>query len=474
MLYLVLKLLSAITLKYFPASWHYYSYLLVSSFFLIPYYTLLSTLSKFIKWVALKVDEWALPSSTAFSPPADIISVTEKAIMLPEEIKKVHSFFEFIPYVLMTGTLAFIVIIIIQNYKLNQRIYSVCHLLTDKEILEVLSGCKQEMGIKKEIPVYICNYASTPFISGIFKPRIVIPNIEFHSEELRYIFLHELTHWKKHDAWLKYLMLFINAVHWFNPLAYMIRRDIDSFCESFCDKSVTTSMNDEERRQYCELILSVLWHLTDQNTNLSSAFSDKRKIERRVYLIMKTENSKKWMRMFAVVMTLALSLIGTVTAYAYAYDKVIPSDSQTNVDTSIKEEVEIGAPLASAKAVTLQSQTGVIADSEIKTASEVALSDEIGLLATYSYNWTVAANSYSRGSNEYYLREGDTVEVSGSWAETNSDIRIGIYDGTTFHYISGSGGSVSGTFKAPAAGNYKFMIRNMSDVDIHISGFYSL
>lgn len=474
LLYLILKIFSTLTDKYFSVAWHYYSYLFISSFFIIPYYTLLSTLSKVNKWVNLKVDDWVLPSSRALSPPDDIISVTEKVVTLPEEINKIHSFFEFIPYVLMTGTLMFIIIVIVQNYKLKRRIYSVCYLMTDKEILKVLSGCKQELMIEKEIPVYICDYAHSPFISGIFRPRIVLPNIEFSIGELRYVFLHELTHWKNHDALLKYLLLLINVVHWFNPLAYMIRRDIDRFCESFCDKSVTNSMNNEERRQYSELILSVQWHLADQNINLSSAFSDKRKIERRVNMIMKTENSKKWIRIFAVVMTLALAFGGTVTVYAYANDKVIPSEVQTNVDTSLKEEVEIGAPLALTKAVTLQSQSGAIADSDIKTTSEVALSNEIGLLATYSYNWTVSANSYSQGSNEYYLREGDTVEVSGSWAETSSNIRIGLYDGSTLYYISGSGGSVSGSFQVPAAGNYKFMIRNMSDVDIHISGFYSL
>ena len=473
LLYLVLKLLSAVTLKYFSVAWHYYSYLFICSFFVIPYYFLLSVLPKYDKWVTLKVDECALPSSTTLSPPTDIISVTEQATTLSGEISKVHSFFEFIPYALMTGTLVFIVIIIAQNNKLNRRIYSVCHLLIDKERLEVLSECKQELMIEKEIPVYICDYTRTPFISGIFKPRIVLPNIEFSISELRYIFLHELTHWKNHDAWIKYLVLFINVVHWFNPLAYMIRRDIDNFCESFCDKSITTSMNNEERRRYCELILSVLWNFADQRTNLSSAFSDKRKIERRVCLIMKTENSKKWIRMFAIVMTLVIALAGTITAYAYANDKVIPTEPQTNVDKPLKEEVEIGIPLTSAKAITLKSQTGVIADSDFKILSETALFD-IGPLATYSFNWTVAANSYSQGTNEYYLRQGDTVEVSASWAETSSNIRIGIYDGSTFYYLSGSGGSVSGTFEVPVAGNYKFMIRNMSDVEIHISGFYSL
>ena len=60
------------------------------------------------------------------------------------------------------------------------------------------------------------------------------------------------------------------------PISLYARRDIDRFFEQSCDESVVKSMNNQERRRYCELILNVLWNVTDQNTQLFSAFSDKR------------------------------------------------------------------------------------------------------------------------------------------------------------------------------------------------------
>ncbi|MGI5920755.1 MAG: M56 family metallopeptidase [Syntrophomonadaceae bacterium] len=348
-LYLILKLLSVVTFRYFTAAWHYFSCLVLSTFFLIPYYALLSRFDlNFIP----KVDELVLLPQTLLNPSSPIKSAAKKVAVSPGENYALYSCLEFIPYLLMAGTVIFTVIIIVQNYKLNRRIFKACRLAADPEILETFAKCKQELGIRKEIPVYISAYINTPFLSGIFSPRIVLPNIGFQAEELRYIFIHELTHWKNHDAWLKSLMLFINVVHWFNPLAYMARRDIDRLGEAFCDESVTRSMNQEERRRYCELILSVLWHVAEPN-NICSAFSDKRDIERRISMIMKAEKCKKWVRMFAVAMTLALAVTGTAAAYAATAggaEGIL--DSSAPISANVLSGANTGALVAEADGLT--------------------------------------------------------------------------------------------------------------------------
>lgn len=193
-LYLILKLLSVVTLKYFTAAWHYFSYLFLSTFFLIPYYALLS---RFDLHFIPDVDEWVLLSKTLLNPSSPINSAAEKIPAIPGESYITYSYLELLPYLLMAGTVIFTLIIIVQNYRLNQRIFRACRLADDKEILETFAKCKQELGIGKEIPVYISAYINTPFLSGILKPRIVLPNIELQAEELRYVFLHELTHWKR-------------------------------------------------------------------------------------------------------------------------------------------------------------------------------------------------------------------------------------------------------------------------------------
>ena len=365
-LYLILKLLSFLTLRYFTAAWHYFSGLFLSTFFLIPYYTLLS---RFDLQFIPKVDELVLLPQTVLNSSSPIKSAVETVAVSPGENYTLYSYLECIPYLLMAGTVIFTVMIITRNYRLNQRIFRACRLAADQEVLEIFAKCKQELGIGKEIPLYISAYINTPFLSGISKPRIVLPNIEFVAEELRYIFLHELTHWKNHDAWLKSLMLFINAVHWFNPLAYLARRDIDRLGEAFCDESVTRSMNREERRRYCELILNVLWYVSEPN-NICSAFSDKRNLKRRISMIMKAEKSKKWVRMFAVAVTLTLAMTGTAAAYAAtAGGAEMIIDSPAPISANVLSGANAGLLVAEADGFT-PAQSEALPESEVYSISK--------------------------------------------------------------------------------------------------------
>lgn len=317
-LYLILKAFSIVTMKYFKASWHYYTYTAVYMFLLLPYHKhvpLLDFNQKINTELALPAlsSIVRLPSSSS----VDFVTVVDKTEHVPAPS------LDFLPYFLMAGTLAFIIIILIQNVKLYRRIFGVCKLTDKVQYQDILAKCKQEMKMSNCVLIYISPYASTPFLYGVFKPRIVLPDIEFTEEELRYIFRHELTHWKSRDAWLKCLMILINAIHWFNPLAYIARYDIDRFCELSCDESVVGEMNYDERKRYCELILGVLWNVTGHNVKLFSAFSDKRKqLEGRMSMIMKNEGLKRktWVSMFSVVMAMALILAGAITAYAATGD----------------------------------------------------------------------------------------------------------------------------------------------------------
>lgn len=471
-LYLLLKLLSVVTLRYFTAAWHYLSYLFLSTFFLIPYYTLLSSFDlHFIP----KVDQLVLLSQTVLN--TSVNSATEKIAAIPGESYTAYSYVELLPYLLMAGTVIFTVIIIVQGYRLNRRIFRVCRLAEDKGVLETLSKCKQEMGISKEIPVYISAYINTPFLSGILKPRIVLPNIELQAEELRYVFLHELTHWKNHDAWLKSLMLLINVIHWFNPLAYIARRDIDRLGEAFCDESVTRSMNQEERRRYCELILSVLWHVAEPN-NICSAFSDKQNIERRISMIMKAEKSKKWVRMFAAAVTLALAVTGTAAAYAATAggaEGIL--DSSAPLNTDVLSDANTGTLVAEADGLA-PAQSEVLPESEVYSVSK----DNVPMGTVYWPDTTIPYNTEMRfissASGGYFIiRSGITATFGFSiLGGSRENIRVAFKDrsGNTTVLFEGSASSktVSYTPSQDIEGNFYVWnkgVDNITLTDISLS-----
>ncbi len=129
---------------------------------------------------------------------------------------------------------------------------------------------------------------------------------------------------KNHSPWIAYLKAVygyffplacqtevnVNALHWFNPIVYLAYRDIVRYCELSCDESVIARMDNQERRRYCELILSILWNIASQNTKTISAFNDDRKhLERRIGMIMKNGNLKNKKVMIAV----SILLIRTVS-----------------------------------------------------------------------------------------------------------------------------------------------------------------
>ncbi len=101
----------------------------------------------------------------------------------------------------------------------------------------------------------------TPLLLGVFRPCILIPKKAFVAAgmetELRNILSHELTHLKRHDLIYKWAIVFVGAVHWFNPLMILIRKRINQACELSCDEAVIRRLDPADRRIYGETLLTM-------------------------------------------------------------------------------------------------------------------------------------------------------------------------------------------------------------------------
>jgi len=330
-LYLILRFLSIFTQKYFTATWHYYSHVLLYSLFFIPYFKLVS----FINLDKMRT----VPNKNRLVGPVENVSRETPIPMIVSDASRsittdshqishaLMNIWNIVPYVFIFGTVTFLAVTLIQNVRIHHRIFSLCELTNDPDILRELSVSKQKLGMTKEISVYLSPYISSPFLYGLFKPRIVLPTkIDFTIEEYRQVFLHELIHYRRRDVWVKCLLISVNALHWFNPLAYVARRDADRYCELSCDEQIVQSMNATERRRYCELLLNVLWNVADQRVKLYSALSDKKYyLERRIRMILKNEGKpRKSVRLFATLSTLMIMIVGIFAVYAAVSAKELP------------------------------------------------------------------------------------------------------------------------------------------------------
>ncbi|MBQ6165366.1 MAG: hypothetical protein IJK23_12900 [Clostridia bacterium] len=102
--------------------------------------------------------------------------------------------------------------------------------------------------------VYLCDGLPSPFLLGIFRPRIYLPS-DVTDEEQTFILAHEQAHLKRFDHIWKPLGFLLLSVYWFHPLlwvAYLLLcRDI----ESACDERVIKHYSDRERAMYSQTIL---------------------------------------------------------------------------------------------------------------------------------------------------------------------------------------------------------------------------
>ena len=88
---------------------------------------------------------------------------------------------------------------------------------------KILREIDSECPIKIEYNLAIAE----PFIKGLRHPVIYLPEKECNEKELEFILMHEYLHWKRKDLWKKFIINIIGMIFWWNPLAYLLCKDLE-------------------------------------------------------------------------------------------------------------------------------------------------------------------------------------------------------------------------------------------------------
>lgn len=109
---------------------------------------------------------------------------------------------------------------------------------------------------KKEKGVYVAENLRTPFVIGIFRPRIYLP-AGLTEEEKDCILCHERMHIHRGDTLVRGLAWIALCLHWFHPLAwaafYLMGRDM----EMACDEAVIRRIGEGRKKEYSGVLLSL-------------------------------------------------------------------------------------------------------------------------------------------------------------------------------------------------------------------------
>jgi beta-lactamase regulating signal transducer with metallopeptidase domain len=95
-----------------------------------------------------------------------------------------------------------------------------------------------QLGIKKEVLVYLSKTAATPLTIGFWKPVILVPIASINhlsTAQLEAVLLHELAHVKRNDYLVNIILSTVEIALFFNPFTQLISRTIRKERENCCD-----------------------------------------------------------------------------------------------------------------------------------------------------------------------------------------------------------------------------------------------
>lgn len=128
-------------------------------------------------------------------------------------------------------------------------------------LYELFKDTKYRIGIYANVPLMISDHVKTPGIAGVFNPRIIVPRKcaeRLTESELRCVFMHELTHYRRGDLFLHHVLLLLCYVHWYNPLVWLVLKQFKDEMEKACDLEVVDSVCSGSAQAYGYTLLQVL------------------------------------------------------------------------------------------------------------------------------------------------------------------------------------------------------------------------
>lgn len=240
----------------------------------------------------------------------------------------------------------------------------------DSETVHLAEQLCREMGIRRKISVYYMPVITTPMLTGIFSPCILLPANNFSSAELRLVLKHELSHFRHKDLYMKLFLVVCHAVHWFNPLVPFLFRMAEQECEHACDERVMEGENSESAGIYCRSILKTAENRFMPSLSSPSVstnfYSGKRSLKNRMKSILSTK--KKYpMRIVCFLVSAATLATGTLAAYAeteqaarFIRDSLTVTFDENEIkETKLPEETDITEEIAEYGTVTTAALTEI-------------------------------------------------------------------------------------------------------------------
>ena len=139
----------------------------------------------------------------------------------------------------MAGTMACLIPLVLGRLSL-WRLRRKSKPLTDESWLTLLEQAKKALSLRRPVTLLESPDRTMPMIWGLLRTKLLVPTEASRwSRQRRWVVaLHELAHARRWDCTIKLMAHLACAVYWFNPLAWVAFKRLQSEAETACDDLV--------------------------------------------------------------------------------------------------------------------------------------------------------------------------------------------------------------------------------------------
>lgn len=130
--------------------------------------------------------------------------------------------------------------------------------VSDTALLDRLAQIGEQVGVRCPVELYVNSLVASPLLVGFFHPCIILPTTDLTEKDFTYTVWHELIHFRKKDMFYKWLVQLTICLHWFNPLVWLMGREINRACEFSCDEAVLGALGGEARKAYGDTLFRAM------------------------------------------------------------------------------------------------------------------------------------------------------------------------------------------------------------------------
>lgn len=161
----------------------------------------------------------------------------------------------------------------------------------------------------------------SPFLAGIRKPLVVMPDKEFTDQEIRCIVAHEVLHYRNHDIFWKTFAEALCTIFWWNPVFRFMKNRLFHMIEIKNDRKLTAEMTSEEKSEYLDCLMEIVKASCEDSFTGTVGFSktDKKIFRQRVELIVSPGKINKGCQIVTGIVVAVLLFLSTAVVFEPTY-----------------------------------------------------------------------------------------------------------------------------------------------------------